>query len=79
MKAESKHYCHARGCLKVIPPKLLMCPPHWRMVPPDLQAKVWATYRPGQEVDKNPSNEYIAAQQAAVRIVAIKDGYCAFD
>ena len=64
------HRCHAEGCEKQVPPKMLMCLRHWRMVPKTLQARIWATYRPGQEVDKRPSAEYMAAQKAAVDAVA---------
>ena len=65
----TRHLCHATGCSKAVPPRLLMCLPHWRMVPRPLQARIWATYRPGQEIDKQPSDEYMEAQRAAVRAV----------
>ena len=35
------------------------CRPHWYKSPKTLRAKVWATYVPGQEVNKNPSAEYV--------------------
>ena len=66
----SQHLCHARGCRVAVPPKLLMCLRHWRMVPKALQAEVWRTYRPGQEIDKDPSAEYMVAQRAAIDAVA---------
>lgn len=69
----SDHTCHAKGCKKVVPPRLLMCLPHWRKVPADLQARVWATYRPGQEVLKDPTPEYLEAAQAAIDAVAAKE------
>lgn len=68
------HYCHAYGCPVPVPPKMLMCLKHWRMVPRDLQKLVWATYRPGQEDDKNPSVEYIFAQQMAIKAVREREG-----
>ena len=77
-KAESKtpallpqftHHCHAIGCNKPVPPKMLMCKRHWAMVPPPLRQEVWRHYRPGQEVDKNPSPEYLAAAKAAIAAV----------
>lgn len=68
------HVCHAIGCEVEVPPKMLMCLRHWRMVPKVLQARVWATYRPGQEIDKNPTGAYMEAQQAAVDAVAKKEG-----
>lgn len=63
------HTCHAHGCTVAIPPKYFMCPRHWRMVPAALQAAVWATYRPGQEVDKEPTVAYLEATAAAKEAV----------
>lgn len=70
----SGHMCHAKGCKKPIPPKLLFCLRHWRMVPADLQKAVWATYRKGQEIDKKPSQEYLEIARAAIDAVATKEG-----
>lgn len=64
------HTCHAVGCDKVIPPRLFMCLKHWRMVPPPLQREIWRTYRPGQEIDKRPSAEYMVAFKNAQSAVA---------
>jgi hypothetical protein len=44
------------------------------MVPKPLKDRVWATYRPGQEVTKDPSREYVAAAMAAVNAVADREG-----
>jgi hypothetical protein len=71
--AGPEHVCHAEGCNTPVPPKMLMCLKHWRMVPRDLQRRVWAAYVPGQEVSKNPTDEYMEVQRAAVRAVAIKE------
>lgn len=60
------HICHATGCSTPVPPRMLMCLKHWRMVPRSLQDRVWATYRVGQEIDKQPSAEYLEVQKAAV-------------
>lgn len=73
-----EHTCHAKGCTRVIPPKLLMCLKHWRMVPRDLQRAVWATYRPGQEIDKRPTKEYLEIARAAIQAVAAKEGRSTF-
>lgn len=62
----SEHHCHARGCEAECPPKHLMCRRHWRMVPKELQDAVWAAYRPGQEIDKKPSDAWMFAAQAAI-------------
>ena len=67
------HKCHALGCEKEVPPKMLMCLSHWRMVPRDLQREIWRTYRLGQEVDKRPSPEYITTQRKAVYAVFEKE------
>lgn len=64
------HTCHAIGCERNVPPKLLMCRAHWRKVPAALQRAVWATYRRGQEDDKRPSRAYIEAANAAIASVA---------
>lgn len=68
------HYCHAIGCPVPVPPRLLMCRRHWRMVPPNLQRDVWRTYRVGQELDKQPSLAYCLAQVRAVNAVALAEG-----
>lgn len=68
------HTCHAEGCRAEVPPRLLMCLRHWRMVPVRLQREVWRTYRKGQEIDKCPSEDYLVAQRAAVEAVAQKEG-----
>ena len=68
-----KHTCHAKGCNVEVAPKLLMCIRHWRMVPKTLQAAIWRHYRPGQEIDKQPSEAYLVTQRAAVAAVAAKE------
>ncbi len=63
------HLCHARNCTIPVPPRMLMCLAHWRKVPLLLQRKVWRYYRPGQEVDKQPSAEYLAVMKEAIQAV----------
>lgn len=60
------HRCHAKNCKKEVPPSLFMCFQHWKMVPKPLQAEVWKHYRPGQEIDKNPTNEYLQVTEGAI-------------
>jgi hypothetical protein len=36
------------------------CRSHWYALPRELRDKIWTAYRPGQEIDKRPSPEYIA-------------------
>lgn len=55
----SDHKCHWVGCDKDVPPALWGCAKHWYALPRALRAKIWATYRPGQEDDKSPSADYI--------------------
>lgn len=69
-----KHNCHAVGCRLRVHPKLLMCRNHWFMVPKMIRDRVWATYVPGQEQSKTPTNEYMAAFYAAVGAVAKREG-----
>lgn len=64
------HRCHATACRLVVPRERLMCPVHWRLVPAELQAGVWATYRDGQCADMNPSQAYLEAAKAAGIAVA---------
>lgn len=68
------HTCHARGCTVLVPPRMLMCLAHWRAVPRALQAAVLATYRPGQEICKDPTEAYLKAAQAAINAVAAREG-----
>src|SRR5712691_8301184 len=65
----AEHTCHATGCKVAVPPRQLMCLPHWRMVPEAARRAIWAAYRPGQEIRKDPSLEYLAAARAAIRAV----------
>ena len=67
------HTCHAIGCQKPVPPSMLMCKPHWFMVPADLRSDVWRTYVPGQEITKTPTRAYCAAARAAEIAVAKKE------
>lgn len=63
------HKCHAAGCEKPVQPKVLMCRRHWSMVPRGLQRRVWTAYRPGQERDKRPSEEWRRAAAKAIQAV----------
>jgi hypothetical protein len=55
------HTCHWPGCKINVPPKLWGCKSHWFQLPKNLRSLIWRTYRPGQEITKTPSPEYIAA------------------
>ena len=69
----SKHTCHAIDCNACCPPKMFMCLRHWRMLPKFAQNDIWKEYRLGQEIRKNPSNEYIKAAQRAQILVLNKE------
>lgn len=56
-----------------VPPKLLMCAKHWKMVPFPLQQLVWKHYRRGQEIDKNPSAQYLEVMRKAIEAVAAEE------
>ncbi|MGH8572085.1 MAG: hypothetical protein ACREX8_05860, partial [Gammaproteobacteria bacterium] len=51
----SGHTCHWPGCGKPVPPAMWGCREHWFRLPKLLRDEIWATYRPGQEIDKEPS------------------------
>lgn len=63
------HTCHAEGFQRHIKPSLFMCREHWRMVPPSEQSAIWRAFRPGQEIDKRPSEAYLRAAERAVASV----------
>lgn len=63
---EAPHHCHVPNCPRRVDPRYLMCPGHWGLVPKGLQDLVWRAYRPGQEVDKRPSADYLEAAKRAI-------------
>jgi hypothetical protein len=67
------HACHAEGCEEEIPPRMHMCLRHWRMVPEIVRQLVWKHYRPGQEIDKQPSTEYLATIFVSISCVAFRE------
>lgn len=58
-----KHGCHWPGCTAQVPPAMWGCSYHWFKLPASLRAKVWATYRPGQEITMTPSEAYMSVMQ----------------
>lgn len=68
-----RHTCHARDCKTAVPPKMFMCKRHWYMVPKHLRDAIWANYRPGQEITKDPSSEYLEVAMQAINAVADKE------
>lgn len=53
------HLCHWPGCTAQVKPAVWGCRKHWNMLPKRLRDKIWATYWPGQEINKKPSGEYL--------------------
>lgn len=68
------HHCHAALCTVQVAPKLFMCPRHWSLVPAHLKRAIWSTYRPGQEIDKRPSADYLEVTHRVIRTVALREG-----
>lgn len=67
------HVCHATGCEVEVPPRMFVCRKHWRRLPRTYQMAIWDTYKPGQEITKDPSDEYLHAAMAAVRYLERAD------
>ena len=55
-----EHTCHWPGCPRPVAPKLWGCREHWFRLPKHLRDAIWASYSSGQEIDKNPSEDYLA-------------------
>jgi hypothetical protein len=68
-----KHHCHAHKCSEPTEPRMFVCLRHWKQLTPELKNAVWATYRRGQEYDKNPSVAYIKAVNNAKLYLAEKE------
>jgi hypothetical protein len=62
---DRSHTCHWPGCGKPVKPAMWGCKPHWFMLPANIRLAIWKAYEPGQEISKNPSEEYLKAAQAA--------------
>lgn len=58
------HHCHWTGCTKQVPPAMWGCSTHWFRLPASLRSRIWATYKPGQEVNMTPSEKYLEAAKA---------------
>jgi hypothetical protein len=65
------HTCHWPGCERPVPPRLWGCKPHWLALPQQLRDLILKTYRPGQEITKTPSREYIDAARTVQDWIAL--------
>lgn len=65
-KSPRAHHCHAIDCRASCPPRFLMCPSHWRMVPLELQHEVCRTVvlRAPRSVDATWAPWWRAAHRA---------------
>ncbi len=52
---------------------MLFCRSHWFRVPAKIQRAVWAAHRRGQCDDRNPSDAWHEAADAAIGYVAMLD------
>lgn len=69
------HHCHIFKCEAQVPPKMLMCPEHWAMVPRDLKTPVVVNFLDDQCKGKvRPTNEWLKAARAAINHVEFKCG-----
>lgn len=57
--AANGHHCHWPGCNRTVPAAQWGCYPHWMALPKYLRDKIWAAFRPGQEITKTPSQDYV--------------------
>lgn len=67
-----KHLCHWPGCPREVPPVNWGCRSHWFRLPQYIRLRIWKAYKPGQEVTKTPSREYIEAAQAAQEWIRVQ-------
>ena len=58
--SDGRHTCHWPGCETKVPAAMWGCKRHWFRLPLALRNRIWRAYRPGQEVSKTPSAEYLA-------------------
>ncbi len=69
-----RHTCHWPGCDTEVPPAMWGCKKHWFKLPQALRNRIWATYKPGQEISKTPSATYLEAAMAVQQWIAEHGG-----
>ena len=74
LRPQDRRRCAAMDCAELVPPQLLMCAVHWRLVPRDLRERIKRHYRIGQERRHDATPEYMGAAALAVRAVAELQG-----
>lgn len=69
------HRCPANGCTRTVSPAMLMCRPHWYMVPKPLRDAVWNAWGGGAGAGTAPHQAAIlAAVEAVDRTLAQRSG-----
>jgi hypothetical protein len=69
--SKHNHKCHWPGCEMNVKPQFWGCSHHWFRLPVDLRSMIWASYHPGQEITKTPSERYLrVAEKVQVWIIA---------
>lgn len=63
-KQTRSHHCHWPDCKKQVPPAMWGCYKHWMMLPTKIRRTIFRVFRPGQEKDFNPSEEYLRVAEA---------------
>lgn len=71
--ASTVHPCRAQDCPAELPTEVFMCPQHWSKVPAALRDSLKQTMQSGQEIDDNPSAEFLTFAKAAIAEVAHKE------
>lgn len=67
--------CDANHCSARIDPSKGMCPEHWRMVPADIQRRIYAAARVHKtSAQRLSSVDFLEAWADAVEAVAIQEG-----
>lgn len=69
------HLCHATGCETAVPPRMFMCKKDWYRLPKAMRDAIWDAYRPGQEVTKTPSREYLRVAREAISYLERADAF----
>lgn len=59
------HRCHWPTCQEQVKPALWGCTAHWMMLPKEIRVRIWNAYVPGQEIRRDPSEEYLSAAAEA--------------
>ena len=67
------HTCHAH-CGRVCPPRMLMCPTCWSMVPKPLGDLVYEAFRVGKRAGTHPNGAWMLAADAAIELVHLATG-----